>query len=192
MNDRFAPCPPCGRNAAAGRPHALPAVGAGAGSGCGRARERAAAADAALARRLVQRGGGVRRRHALSLPAGGRAVGARPGLALPAGGRARPERGGRSARPMRGATPAGTADRGGRPILYELHVGAGGGFARVGQSLPRLQRLGVTALELMPVNDFPGRRNWGYDGVLPYAPDSALRHAGGSEGAGRRGARRSA
>ncbi len=32
--------------------------------------------------------------------------------------------------------------------------------------------LGVTAIELMPVADFPGARNWGYDGVLPYAPDS--------------------
>ena len=31
----------------------------------------------------------------------------------------------------------------------------------------------MTAIELMPVNDFPGQRNWGYDGVLPYAPDSA-------------------
>ena len=33
--------------------------------------------------------------------------------------------------------------------------------------------LGITAIELMPINDFPGRRNWGYDGVLPFAPDRA-------------------
>ena len=33
--------------------------------------------------------------------------------------------------------------------------------------------LGITAVELMPVADFPGRHNWGYDGVLPYAPDHA-------------------
>ncbi|WP_250507063.1 alpha-amylase family glycosyl hydrolase, partial [Caballeronia sp. AAUFL_F1_KS45] len=36
-----------------------------------------------------------------------------------------------------------------------------------------LAQLGVTAIELMPLNDFSGTRNWGYDGVLPYAPDSA-------------------
>ncbi|HUB12962.1 MAG TPA: malto-oligosyltrehalose trehalohydrolase [Acetobacteraceae bacterium] len=65
----------------------------------------------------------------------------------------------------------------GRPwretVLYELHAGILGGFAGVGRELPRLRDLGITAVELMPVNDFPGRRNWGYDGVLPYAPDSA-------------------
>lgn len=63
----------------------------------------------------------------------------------------------------------------GRPweetILYELHAGAFGGFAGVQAYLPELVRLGVTAIELMPVNDFPGARNWGYDGVLPFAPD---------------------
>jgi maltooligosyltrehalose trehalohydrolase len=65
----------------------------------------------------------------------------------------------------------------GRPwpqtVLYELHVGALDGFAGVQARLPALAELGVTAVELMPVNDFPGRRNWGYDGVLPFAPDSA-------------------
>lgn len=65
----------------------------------------------------------------------------------------------------------------GRPwvetILYEVHVGAAGGFRGVQNDLPRLKALGITAVELMPVNDFPGKRNWGYDGVLPYAPDSA-------------------
>jgi len=39
--------------------------------------------------------------------------------------------------------------------------------------LPYLRDLGVTAIELMPLSDFAGRRNWGYDGVLPYAPDSS-------------------
>ena len=39
--------------------------------------------------------------------------------------------------------------------------------------LPSLVELGVTAIELMPLNDFPGQRNWGYDGVLPFAPDSS-------------------
>ena len=65
----------------------------------------------------------------------------------------------------------------GRPweetVLYELHVGAMGGYAGVARRLPELAALGVTAIELMPLNDFPGRHNWGYDGVLPYAPDSA-------------------
>ncbi len=62
----------------------------------------------------------------------------------------------------------------GRPwhevVLYEVHVGALGGFAGVQAQLPRLRDLGVTAVELMPVGAFPGRRGWGYDGVLPYAP----------------------
>jgi malto-oligosyltrehalose trehalohydrolase len=40
-------------------------------------------------------------------------------------------------------------------------------------ALPRLARLGITAVELMPLNAFPGERNWGYDGVLPYAPSSS-------------------
>ena len=37
--------------------------------------------------------------------------------------------------------------------------------------MPQLAELGVTAIELMPISDFPGTRNWGYDGVLPFAPD---------------------
>jgi maltooligosyltrehalose trehalohydrolase len=65
----------------------------------------------------------------------------------------------------------------GRPwhetVLYELHVGTYGGFAGVAADLDRLADLGITAIELMPVNDFPGARNWGYDGVLPFAPDRA-------------------
>jgi maltooligosyltrehalose trehalohydrolase len=70
------------------------------------------------------------------------------------------------------------ADWPGRPwhevVLYELHAGAMGGFAGVQAALPRLKELGVTAIELMPIGDFPGQRNWGYDGVLPYAPDTSL------------------
>jgi maltooligosyltrehalose trehalohydrolase len=65
----------------------------------------------------------------------------------------------------------------GRPwheaVVYELHVGLLGGFSRVTEQLPALRALGVTAVELMPVSDFPGVRNWGYDGVLPFAPDAA-------------------
>ncbi|HYD30035.1 MAG TPA: malto-oligosyltrehalose trehalohydrolase, partial [Azospirillaceae bacterium] len=72
------------------------------------------------------------------------------------------------------------ADWRGRPweetVLYELHVGTftpEGSFRSVIDRLDHLVELGVTAVELMPVADFPGHRNWGYDGVLPYAPDSA-------------------
>lgn len=64
----------------------------------------------------------------------------------------------------------------GRPwhetVLYELHVGALGGYRGVQAQLPRLARLGITAIELMPLAEFSGQRNWGYDGVLPYAPAS--------------------
>lgn len=65
----------------------------------------------------------------------------------------------------------------GRPwheaVIYELHVGLFGSYAEVERFLPRLVELGVTAVELMPLGEFPGRRNWGYDGVLPFAPASA-------------------
>jgi maltooligosyltrehalose trehalohydrolase len=65
----------------------------------------------------------------------------------------------------------------GRPwheaVIYELHPGLMGGFTGIRDELERLADLGVTAVELMPINEFPGTRNWGYDGVLPYAPDSA-------------------
>jgi malto-oligosyltrehalose trehalohydrolase len=68
----------------------------------------------------------------------------------------------------------------GRPweqtVIYELHVGAfspEGRFTAVIKRLDYLADLGVTAIELMPVADFPGARNWGYDGVLPFAPDSS-------------------
>ncbi|GGY71864.1 malto-oligosyltrehalose trehalohydrolase [Cellvibrio zantedeschiae] len=65
----------------------------------------------------------------------------------------------------------------GRPwheaIIYELHVGALGGFSKVEEMLPTLAELGITAIELMPLNEFPGERNWGYDGVLLFAPESS-------------------
>ncbi len=57
-------------------------------------------------------------------------------------------------------------------IIYELHVGtftAAGTLDAVIPNLPELKELGVTAVELMPVAQFPGSRNWGYDGVFPYA-----------------------
>lgn len=60
-------------------------------------------------------------------------------------------------------------------VLYELHIGTfteQGTFLAAIDKLDHLQDLGVTAIEIMPVGDFPGLRNWGYDGVLLYAPDS--------------------
>ncbi|WP_447590640.1 malto-oligosyltrehalose trehalohydrolase [Aquipseudomonas campi] len=58
-------------------------------------------------------------------------------------------------------------------VIYEVHVGLLGGFAGVEAHLPNLLELGVTAIELMPLAGFSGLRNWGYDSVLPFAPESA-------------------
>ncbi len=57
-------------------------------------------------------------------------------------------------------------------IVYELHVGTytqEGTLAAIIPTLDRLCELGITAIELMPVSQFPGERNWGYDGVFPFA-----------------------
>ena len=67
-------------------------------------------------------------------------------------------------------------------VLYELHVGTftpGGTFDAIIPRLPELLELGVNALELLPVAQFPGDRNWGYDGVYPYAAQASY---GGIEG----------
>jgi maltooligosyltrehalose trehalohydrolase len=67
-------------------------------------------------------------------------------------------------------------------IIYELHVGtftADGTFDAAIARLDHLVELGVTAVELMPVAEFPGARNWGYDGVSLYAPAAAY---GGPDG----------
>jgi malto-oligosyltrehalose trehalohydrolase len=68
----------------------------------------------------------------------------------------------------------------GRPweemVIYELHVGSftvEGTFCSAIRRLDHLVVLGITAIQIMPISDFPGRYNWGYDGVLPYAPDSS-------------------
>ncbi|HBO70744.1 MAG TPA: malto-oligosyltrehalose trehalohydrolase [Deltaproteobacteria bacterium] len=66
--------------------------------------------------------------------------------------------------------------------LYELHVGTFTPEGTFGAILPRLdslKELGVTAIELMPVAQFPGSRNWGYDGVYPFAVQGSY---GGPEG----------
>ncbi len=61
-------------------------------------------------------------------------------------------------------------------VFYELHVGTftpEGTFEAIIPRLHGLRRLGVTAIELMPVAQFPGTRNWGYDGVQPYAAQNS-------------------
>lgn len=61
-------------------------------------------------------------------------------------------------------------------ILYELHVGTftpAGTLEAIIAHLDELQDLGITAVELMPVAQFPGNRNWGYDGVYPFAVQSS-------------------
>lgn len=68
----------------------------------------------------------------------------------------------------------------GRPfeeaVIYELHVGTftqEGTFRAAIDRLDHLQEIGITAVEIMPVGQFPGNRGWGYDVVLPYAPHEA-------------------
>jgi maltooligosyltrehalose trehalohydrolase len=75
----------------------------------------------------------------------------------------------------RGVSPRG-------PVLYELHVGTftpAGTFDAAAEKLDHLVALGVDAIELMPVVEFPGERGWGYDGVDLFAPHHAY---GGPEG----------
>jgi maltooligosyltrehalose trehalohydrolase len=67
-------------------------------------------------------------------------------------------------------------------VLYELHVGTftpEGTFDAVAPRLAELAQMGITMIELMPVAQFPGTRNWGYDGVLPYTPQHSY---GGPDG----------
>ena len=84
-----------------------------------------------------------------------------------------------------GAFRGGTGSGAGPPlsyILYELHVGtftAEGTFDAIVPRLDSLVELGITAVELMPVAQFPGERNWGYDGVYPFAVQKSY---GGPEG----------
>ncbi len=71
----------------------------------------------------------------------------------------------------------------GRPweeaVIYELHIGTftpEGNYDAVAEKFGHLVDLGITAIELMPLSEVPGRRNWGYDGVLHFAPESAYGH----------------
>ncbi len=88
-----------------------------------------------------------------------------------------------------GAMPSDVPGWSGIPLseyaIYELHVGTfsrEGTFDGVVPHLDQLRELGVTAVELMPVAQFPGRRNWGYDGVYPFAVQDSY---GGPEGLAR-------
>ena len=77
----------------------------------------------------------------------------------------------------------------GRPwhetVLYEAACRPARRLRRRRARTARLAALGVTAVELMPISEFPGRRNWGYDGVLPFAPERSYGTPGRSEGADR-------
>ncbi|MFZ5905961.1 MAG: malto-oligosyltrehalose trehalohydrolase [Nitrospirota bacterium] len=67
-------------------------------------------------------------------------------------------------------------------VIYELHPGvftSQGTFQAIARRLPALKQLGINAIELMPVAQFPGGRNWGYDGVFPFAVQNSY---GGPEG----------
>lgn len=67
-------------------------------------------------------------------------------------------------------------------VIYELHVGTfseRGDFQGVIDDLPRLRDLGVNVIEIMPVSQFPGERNWGYDGVFPHSVQNSY---GGPQG----------
>ncbi|HEY9736865.1 MAG TPA: alpha-amylase family glycosyl hydrolase, partial [Trichocoleus sp.] len=67
-------------------------------------------------------------------------------------------------------------------VIYELHIGTfteAGTFEAAIERLPDLVELGITAVEIMPVAQFPGDRNWGYDGVYPFATQTSY---GGPDG----------
>ena len=86
------------------------------------------------------------------------------------------------ARALPGAHDAFTPEPLERQVIYELHVGtfsAEGTFQGAIPHLPELAQLGITAIEVMPVAEFPGARGWGYDGVYISAAQSSY---GGPEG----------
>ncbi|MFP4164483.1 MAG: malto-oligosyltrehalose trehalohydrolase [Chitinispirillaceae bacterium] len=69
-----------------------------------------------------------------------------------------------------------------RMVIYELHIGTftpGGTFEACAEKLDYLKSLGVNTIEIMPVAQFPGSRNWGYDGAYPFAAQNSY---GGPEG----------
>ena len=113
-----------------------------------------------------------RRRHALSISPRRGGVVPRPRLEVPAAGGPRPVE-------VVDPTAFEWADGGWKglaikgQVLYELHIGTftmEGTWKAAIEHLPALKELGITCVEVMPVNEFPGRFGWGYDGVNLYAP----------------------
>ena len=138
-----------------------------------------ATVDAGRGRRLRVR---ARRRRA-----------ARPVLALAAGGPARPVAGRRPRARSSGPTAAFRTPGLHDAVIYELHVGTfspEGTFEGAIPYLRELAELGVTAIELMPVAEFPGARGWGYDGVYLSAAQSSYGGPLGAPEARRRRPRR--
>ena len=116
---------------------------------------------------------GAARRRSLRLSIDGADAAARSRVALPAGRRARTVGGRRSRRVPLAAISGWRCAPARELVVYELHVGTftpEGTFAAARQRLRELHDLGITAIELMPVADFAGARNWGYDGVGLFAP----------------------
>ena len=148
-------------------------------------------ADEPGRRRLVRAGHGRDARQPLPLSAGRRPRSrrTRPPAASPATSTARAPSSTRSA--YRLADPDWPAGPGTRPSSTSCTSApsrAEGTFDGVRQTARRISPGSASrAIELMPVADFAGRRNWGYDGVLPFAPDSRLRRAGRPEAPDRRG-----
>ena len=86
----------------------------------------------------------------------------------------------------RGDAPDWNGGRGTKPYSSKLHVGTftpAGTFRGAIDKLDHIVATGITAIELMPLADFAGRWNWGYDGVLLYRAGQRLRPAGRPEGA---------
>ena len=118
----------------------------------------------------------VAARYAVPVPAERRQGTARPGFAIAAGRRACALRGGRPRRSTwHDEDVAGVALYGTLSSTNCISAPSHrkGTFEAAISRLDYLKELGVTALELMPVSQFPGTRNWGYDGVYPYAPQNS-------------------
>ena len=142
--------------------------------GRARRRRRRPAPRPLRARRGRRHVGGDRRRRRprrpLPVPARRRRAAGRPGVGLAARGRARAVGRRRRRRASRGPTTAGPASTLADTVLYELHVGTftpGGTLDSAIDELPRLARLGVTSIELMPLNAFPGRPQLGLRRRVP-------------------------
>ena len=125
---------------------------------------------------------GPRRRRALSVPARRRARAARrSGVAVPARGPVRPVGGDRSRRVRVDRCRRGAASHAAPPRALRAprrHVHARGHVGRGGRRSCRSSpSSAITTIELMPVAEFAGRHNWGYDGVNLFAPTARLRHA---------------